>query len=1022
MPRETLRDIPSGPGSADPVFTQQVSVQPVKPSFRPIRDQLEKLRNGLFAAGTALATGLSALANQRAALERKKDEVVRQQEQEIAEVQAAKNAEVKLQTQRRLDKQAAAAQDLVLDPRSENPEWLLQQASVRFDNSQTIEEREIWFNVIGRAQRGLRVRERDEKRELLEDINTAAMTSFQVVQQMGIELQNDPALQAELIGDGKNITQRVENWILSAVQDASPDLFDIREGDTNFEERVKQRDRLMAQLVKSSNPISNRLMKQYVREVNNQNEVTAGQKIDAAFTGVLTGNHAGLDEVRQTIDEIEEDFMSHMTEGDKVALLNSSVVKSLRAAADGGMDKDIGIRLEAAEMLIEASGLSDVDKANLRVAFQEDVMKAVRTGFLDAAKERILTLSKPQIDSDPSSPFFGQRRNDLPDPNAAQTLALEGGYIQVAREYLSSIGVDAESDNVLVDAVIEEAQGLISKGMQSAASAIRRERSIAQYLNNGNGGDAKAAYESSAAFQSQTPEGMDEAALSRLQAFLPEDQASQLNTLLGGPVANVPDTRVVRSVIWGGLAKEVNTSVNYEIPEEMKQKLFTDWTEGDGEAMFNVISFYRQVQNKQKFLKDFGGTKDLAASVSLNIAANKMFKARKSGPVPDWNEIVQDAQNIMSRAQLLSPDALQKPATDEQGRILQPEDQRFPLTRRQHIVTELMGAIQQTDLLVDPLNLHPDKDLDVYFGVPKEDKSLFGRGFEMVAKGVAAGPRLRQIMTAGEDPFRPTPRVKSAEDSTPAEIEAFLDQALTNFGEANLDNLVLVAAALEDAGMSQEDAIHGTVGFLANAGVTIADTGSGPKLRFDPLDSLGSNRQDFQLLQSDVNRYLEQSLPVDDFTNLNARFRDTKRQFKSESFFATKYSHIPHLVQPDRFLDPETPGWTPPEWRFATEEAAWQQGVNNGGAPLMFLTQDANPQWVMVTDPTTNMPIFGFNAHELDKPSETPEKRLRDLAQRLATDVSTPGVIFNTIQKIQGDERTLGDIAIGVPEPEEEDE
>lgn len=992
MARETLRDTPKGPGSSDPTFTQQVSVQPVNPSFRPIKDQLQKLREGLLAAGTALASGLAATANQRALLDRRKKEVVAKQEKQIAEVQQAKNAEVNLQTQRHLERQIAKAQDLQLDVRAEEPEWLLQQSSIEFNNAQTIEERKLWFSVLNHAQSRVKRAERDADRDLLEDINTAAMTSLQVIQQAGIELQNDVGLQAELIGDGENIPGRVQDWVLSLVQDANPELFDIREGTENVEERTKQRDHLMAQLIKATNPISSRLMKQYVREVNNQNEVTAEQKFDAAFTGALTGNHAGAVEMEASLEEIETTLMTHMTEGNKVRLLNRSVSKALRAAADGGIDKDIPTRIIASEIILEASGLSEVDQANARVKFQEEIMRAVRTGFIDAAKERVLTLSKTQIDSDPSSPFFGQVRSDLPDPAAAQTLALEGGYFQVAREYLNSIGMDPEDDNPMVRAVIEEAQDLVSRGMSAARADIERERSIQNYIGNANGGDGTASYEASAAFMSQTPGGMDEDSLARLQRYLPEDQASSLNTLIGGPIAQVPETRVVRSVVWGGLAKEINQAVNYALPTELMFKLGNDWKNGNQEDMFNVVSFYRQLQNKQKFLTEFSEEHGLAASVALNIATNKLFKARASGPVPDWNETVQDAQNIMSRAELLSPGALAKTATDEQGRILVQEGfggREFPITRKQRIVTEIMGAIQQSDLLVDPLNLHPDKDLDVYFGVPKDEQGLFSKGWSLLTK-----MNIVSVSEALIGQTTSTIRFKSAEESTPAEIEVFLDQALQGFGNAELDNLVFIAAALEDSGMSRDDAAIGVVAFMANAGITVADTGSGVKLRFDPLGALGPNRQNFALLKNDVNVYLSRGFKPEDFVALNAKFGDTKREFKDPGFMATEFTHVPHLVRPDKFLSPDNPNWVAPEWRFATEEAAWQQGVNNGGAPLMFLTQDDNPQWVMVTDPRTQMPVFGFNAHELNAPSQTLRGQFKELSAR----IGIPGLVSNVVQ------------------------
>ncbi len=1022
MARETLRDTPKGPGSSDPTFTQQVSVSPVNPSFRPIRDQLEKLRDGLFSAGSALASGLSVVAQHRALLERKKKEVVAKQEQQIAEVQRAQNIEISLQTKRRMDGLVAKAQDYQLDVRSEEPEWLLQQASIEFNNAQNIEERNLWFSLINAAQSNIKRAERDTDRDLLEDINTAAMTAMQVIQQAGIELGNDMGLQAELIGDGENIPTRVQNWILSIVQDANPDLFDIREGSENFEERTKLRDHLMAQLIKSTNPISNRLMKQYVREVNSQNEETAEQRFDSAFVGPLTGNHAGAPELEAALDEIESSLMSHMTEGQKVALISRTVNKALNAAADGGMDIDIPTRIIASELILEASGMSEVEQANLRVKFQEDIMKSVRVGYIDAAKERILTLSKTQLDSDPASPFFGQMRADLPDPDAAQTLALEGGFFQVAREYLNSIGMDPEdTDNPMVKAVIAEAQDLVSKGMRAAKSDIEKQRSIQNFIGNANGGDSKAAYEASAAFMSQTPGGMDEASLARLKRYLPEDQASELNTLLGAPIDQVPETRVARAVVWGGLAKEINQAVNYRIPDDLNFKLGNDWQHGDQEAMFNTVSFYRQLTNKGRFLREFGDENGLAASVSLNIAANTMFKARKGGPVPDWSEVVQDAQNIMSRSELLSRRSLDKIATDEDGRMLVTEGfggREFPVSRKQRIITEIMGAIQQTDLLVDPLNMQPDTDLDVYFGVPKDDESLFSMGWKLARNfnfiDILNTP-VRMVFGGSFVAHDIDPvNFKTAEESTPAEIEVFLDQALQGFGNADLDNLVFIAAALEDSGLTRDEAAHGVVGFMRNAGITIANTGSGAKLIFDPSDSLGPNRQNFGLLKKDVNLYLSRGFSTNEFTALNAKFRDTKREFKDPGFLATEFNHVPHLVRPDWFLSPENPGWVAPEWRFATAEAAWQQGVNNGGAPLVFLTQDANPRWVMMTDPTTQMPVFGFNAYELDAPSRSMRSQFNELSARIGINMSGPGIVFNVAQFIRpGDQQSAAEAILG---------
>lgn len=825
----------------------------------------------------------------------------------------------------------------------------------------------MWFRMIGEARGRVSVRARDTERETLEDINLAAVAASQVVEQAAIEMSKDQILQAELIGNGAGIPSRVENWVLSVARDASPDLFDVREGDPSFQARTRQRDHITAQLVKMSIPLADKLMKQYVREVNSTNEETASHKIDAAFVGALTGNYTTPEDLATDIASIGGDLTSHMTEGDRAKLLNESVGKAIRVAASGGLERDVPTRIMAVETILAASGLSELDRSLLRSRFQDSLREEISKGYIDAAKERVLTASKTQIDTDPASPFFGQRRSDLPDPDAAVSLAFEenaageSGYHQTAREYLAGMGLSADDDNLIVRDVMAEVDKMVSRGLRSAAGKIEKEQQVASFLTNKLGGSAKEAWETSPAFESQSPIGITESGLARIERWLPEDQRGDLNRLAGSPIDNVPETRTIRAAVWGALGREASAATNYQISEELLLKVNRDWTAGDPEDMWNAINFYRQLGNKQDFLKKFGEKAGLNAAVAMNIAANKMFKARKSGPVPDWAEVTQDAQNIMAKQDILSRESRRDPAVDAMGRRLFREEggKLVEVSRRQQALVEIMAAIQQTDLLVDPLNLHPDKDLDVYFGVPKDEPGLFAKGVGLLARGLV------RVGSGGILRVRDVPRIEDAADSDPAAVSAILDEALQGFGEASTDNLLDVYFGLRASGSSVEDSAHGVVGFMANAGLTIADTGSGPKIRFDPLGALGPNRQDYAALQADVNVWLDRQIPADDWIRLNSKFMDAGRRFKAPGFFAVKFRDIPHLTMPHRFLSPESPNWTPPKWRFATEEAAWLVGVQNAGAPLMFLTQDANPEWVMLTDPRTNMPIFGFNHAEL---------------------------------------------------------
>jgi hypothetical protein len=141
--------------------------------------------------------------------------------------------------------------------------------------------------------------------------------------------------------------------------------------------------------------------------------------------------------------------------------------------------------------------------------------------------------------------------------------------------------------------------------------------------------------------------------------------------------------------------------------------------------------------------------------------------------------------------------------------------------------------------------------------------------------------------------------------------------------------------------------------------------------------------------RASVQTFLESEIPGDifdpegDFLRINRIFED--RPGKVAVFIRD----IPHRAHPDLFADPARPDAPPLEWRFATEEGNWLHNAQQGGLPLMFKTQDGNPRWIQILDPTTQNPVILYNYHRLQQ--EVEEERPRFGGRGITLRTTGPG-------------------------------
>lgn len=1022
MPAPTNRDVPRGEGSADPTIAVSETFTPAAITVRPLTTQIEQLREALGAAAGSLASGLQTTAAIKNRMEQRKDRVVAEQEEEVREINRAKTLEVEVATERTVRLAKSAIQDMLLDPRSENPEWLLQQSTVRFQNSTVPQERDQWFSLIQESLQRREVIRRDVARDRAEDLGYAALTADNVVSAAAAELAADPQLEAELIGDGKDIPSRVENWVLSAVRDADPDIFDIPDDAPDRAERVKNRDTLIAKIINASMPVTNRLVGKYLKQVNGEDELIASRKLDGMFASALTGDLVDGPTMTQGVQEVRQVLLGHLPDPSAQELIQGSVARGLASAASGHLEKDVPLRRKAALAITRAAGLTDTESAVLLQKFEDELRRDVVGGAEDAVKERILQLSRPQIDQDPESPTFGQFTSTRADPSVAQLMALpdpesgESMYMQAGREYLSSLGIPLESEDPLIAQVFDRITDLERAALGGMRDDIRKGNQLRAFLTNSSGGSSDVAWEVSAANLSQGA-GMTLDSLVRVATTVSESERAEVMSWEGQRLENVPETRNQRAQVWTSLALEHNVADKYTPSPDLIERLSNDWVQGDAEAMWNAMSYFRGVGNKHMFLQDFSKKAGPNARIALEIANHTHFQSRK--PV-QWAETVARAKTIINDTELIDSETRTKRiAVDEAGRrifVKNEDGSRTYLSRQDQFLQLLFGAMAQSQVLADPQGIHPDQKFEKIIGIPDNDRSLFRRlisagaraayqsatfGFPAAIREIREGDPLMAVASLvfpAEAGAFAEPDPPLAVDIPPADIEASLRNAIQGIGDLNYQNIIDVGFGFMASGMPPEEAAIATVSFMGDRGLRVADLGSGPKIIFDPRGGLGPNALNFKELSLDVQAWLDSPLPdLDTIRGLNADFGDPT--WHAPDFVAVKFMDIPHLLYPNRFGDPNNVRTQPLQWRLASEDASWIPGAQAGGMPLLFLTQTGSPEWVPMIDPRTGGVLVGYNWSEIDPSTGRRPDLNRVIPQHARTPFGTRPILSLDIKR-----------------------
>lgn len=400
--RQVRERMPSGIGGRDPDFrptgaqvgrgrTFQVQAMPT---------QFDRFRDILMGPGRA---AISAVRGQQAAeqnMERLRSQVMARNESivqaaEQANIAAGRHraaqaaAQQKTEEQKRMDQARNRLMDILSSENSENPTWVMQETGKYMANAATTSERALWFNAWDQARQGTRREaeqlEAEARREELLDFAQAGNTAANIAQIAQSELQDNPQLQRELIGNGGGIHNRTQEWLLAEAAQASPEFFNISPDDPLRDDKLKVRDDLIQQIVKQSIRLGDSLVQQHVQESRTLRQQQAERRFESSSRGWLRGDLTFEDMV--AIDETtEREMLGFKTQSERQTDRDR---RALHLAQRLGDMEDGITEAEVMERLNEVTEAMPHLESRIGNAFQERFERNLTDSLLNRV-DRIL--------------------------------------------------------------------------------------------------------------------------------------------------------------------------------------------------------------------------------------------------------------------------------------------------------------------------------------------------------------------------------------------------------------------------------------------------------------------------------------------------------------------------------------------------------------------------------------------------------------------------------------------------------
>lgn len=392
---------------------------------RPRTERLEQLKGVLAAAGQAMVAGVEGQARLAAAQERN-DAARRARHQSLYNWVKQKKIDEDNQQQRayredmarRLKAIEQEQFDLLRDERSENSEWLLNEAVMRQNNAEYPEQRQAWNDFVLRAQQ----QQRGDARRAAEDIakqaqrdvinatRVAARTAKTAIDELWDDIRLDVDLKQQLIGNGRGINDRVNSYVLGIAQSSAPELFRLNKRDPQYAEKLEQQQLLVDQLYSyAQTHITKNLTSEYIAESNRTMEVAGGEAIDAG-TQAFSEGRMDAEAFHDLVGTVLRTNFAHVDPRQRDALREKLYRQTFDNLATLTLQSDPGLAVERMESLLRVADLNDNEKQIIRADIIEDkfpkaVKRVLEDAFLSQVTQRtqISTLNNGalQVAKDP---------------------------------------------------------------------------------------------------------------------------------------------------------------------------------------------------------------------------------------------------------------------------------------------------------------------------------------------------------------------------------------------------------------------------------------------------------------------------------------------------------------------------------------------------------------------------------------------------------------------------------------------
>jgi len=266
------------------------------------RSAMDAERRGLMADEQAARTQI----NSQMAMDKAANQTAAVYQQAVGNIQQAQRV-------RRVKDAQVKNMNMLLQPGSDNPEWLHRHATAEYQNAATPEEKSIWFGTIQRAnamreQQGL-TQAQHETQMRKRNYDLAQQTARIELSRVADRIENDPRLRQQLIANGENIHERLIEFVIGQVAEAVPELANIRRSDPQYKLKTQMRDDLILGLTEQSRGMASRLVGEHRQLGDESALMTYERNTSAAIDSMLHGNLDSKLAVNDFLSTIEEQML-----------------------------------------------------------------------------------------------------------------------------------------------------------------------------------------------------------------------------------------------------------------------------------------------------------------------------------------------------------------------------------------------------------------------------------------------------------------------------------------------------------------------------------------------------------------------------------------------------------------------------------------------------------------------------------------------------------------------------------------